>query len=79
MEDLQGHSAADGLLGGEAAHSEPLVMEVDNGTDDILDLKMRTSVPDSSVPSPEEQARLVEELEADAITAGEQMYIISSK
>lgn len=79
MEELQAQSAVDGLLGGDGALSDPIVMDVEDDAVGINDMKMRTTVQDSTVPSPDEQARLIEELEAEEITAGEQMYIISSK
>lgn len=79
MEDVNTQPAADGLLGGEAAHSGPIVMELGDGNDFMNDIKQRGVVQDSSVPPPDEQAKLIEELEAEDISAGEQMYIVSSR
>eukprot|EP00878_Enallax_costatus_P011714 GHUV01012229.1.p1 GENE.GHUV01012229.1~~GHUV01012229.1.p1 ORF type:complete len:397 (+),score=120.37 GHUV01012229.1:268-1458(+) len=79
MDDIEAQPAADGLLGGDAAHSGPAVMDVEGSSDAMYLTKLRGVVPDGSVPPADEQAKLVEELEAEDITAGEQMYIISKK
>lgn len=79
MDDIEAHPAADGLLGGDATHSGPTIMEVEQGSDAMYLTKLRGAVLDSSVPPADEQAKLIEDLEAEDITAGEQMYIISKK
>lgn len=79
MEDLEAHPVADGLLGGEARHNKPVIMELEDCTCVEPNTKLKSTLQNGDVPPPDEQAKLIEELEAEQITAGEQMYIISRR